>query len=433
VGAILTATTHAEQTERYPTAASNPDQQLCPSGTKTPRLARCFNDAYVGAVDWEWRSKGGDWVTGGQATASVLENGPDRSVVDGTVIHPGDVGPSVLAFVSKEGGEHWIGDLQGEYESPKLDYTDLGFNTRGNDYRWKANAEWRDLKPWGFLRERHLRFEHYGRTNIAGLDIGTGYQLNAQGTLSNFWQVFADVHYRPRWFDDREVGDGTALERGGLVGGELDLISNPAKPVSFNVQALGRALTEGGGFSFEGTGGLLFRAMPQLDLEVLPTFIYNTGEPRYVESGDAPGEYRFGHLRAQNVGATVRATYTFMPRLTLQAFGQLFLASGHYSDFTTYTAPTGLPGSVVHLKDLRPYAGALSSNPDFETAVLNLNVVLRWEYALGSTLFLVYTRAQSPSITLAPGEAATGLRLGAIGRASAADVVMLKLTYFWAG
>jgi hypothetical protein len=45
-------------------------------------------------------------------------------------------------------------------------------------------------------------------------------------------------------------------------------------------------------------------------------------------------------------------------------------------------------------------------------------------------LFLVYTRSQAPIQTLAPGQAA-GLDLGAIPRGPAADVVMLKLTYWW--
>ena len=37
---------------------------------------------------------------------------------------------------------------------------------------------------------------------------------------------------------------------------------------------------------------------------------------------------------------------------------------------------------------------------------MNVNLVLRWEYRLGSTLFLVYTRAQTPALTVAPGNSA---------------------------
>jgi hypothetical protein len=450
VGAMFTATTHAESTGNYATAppgttiavpsSSNAAAlvtsqtgfgsplQLCPDGSTVSPMTRCFNDAYVGALDWRWRSADGDWVTGGQGTATMLAKGPARGVPDGTVINPGDIGPGLFAFVNKEGGAHWVGDAQLEYEGRKLAYTDLGYNQRANDYRWRVDAEWRDMKPWKFMLERHVRFEYFGRTTLDGLWLGSGYQLNVTGTFNNFWSFFTEVHWRPTSYDDREVGDGTALERAGLLGWELELYSNPAKPVSFSLETQTQWLYNG--FNFNGSGGVLFRALPQLDLEVLPTAVYTVGEPRFAESGPLAGQYLFGKLDAKSIGATVRATYTFAPRLTLQAYGQLFLASGHYDDFSLFQSAN--PGAVVHLGDLRPYFSPLATNPDFQEAVLDMNVVLRWEYTLGSTIFLVYTRSQVPAVVLSPGESAS-LDVSSVGRAPAADVVLLKLTYFWAG
>jgi hypothetical protein len=446
VGAMATMTTHAEPTGAYPLVpaagiAGVPAvpggaaaAQLCPgldaldAPVIVARGARCFNDAYVGSADWRWRSAGGAWVTGGQVIATALANGPDRTVRDGTRIRPGDVGSAAFVYVNKEGGEHWVGDLGLEYEGRKLDYNDLGFNQRSNDYRWRFDGEWRDLKPWHALLERHLRFEYFGRTNTDGLWIGSGYQLNVSGTLDNFWNFFSEVHWRPTYYDDREVGDGTALQRAGLLGYELELSSNRAKPVSFDIETQTQWLSDG--FLFNGGGGLLLRALPQLDFELLPNVVYTFGEPRYTGTSTGAGQYVFGRLRAASAGATVRATYTFAPRLTLQAYGQIFLASGHYSDLSSFQASA--PGAIVHLDALRPYGAPLATNPDFVEGVLDLNVVLRWEYALGSTLFLVYTRSQVPAVTLQPGETGT-LSFSPVSRAPAADAVLLKLTYFWAG
>jgi len=234
------------------------------------------------------------------------------------------------------------------------------------------------------------------------------------------------VHYRGAYFDDREVGDGTALQRAGLFGYELELASDRTKPVSFNAETQTQWLTDG--INVNATGGLLFRALPQLDLEVLPTAVYTNGEPRFVGLGATPGQLLFGKLRAQAYGATVRATYTFAPRLTLQTYGQLLLASGHYRDCSSFAA-TG-PRAAVHLRDLVPLAAPLGLNPDFQEGVLNLNVVLRWEYRLGSTLFFVYTRAQAPTVTLAPGEPSS-LSFGSVRRAPATDIFLVKLSYWW--
>jgi hypothetical protein len=158
-------------------------------------------------------------------------------------------------------------------------------------------------------------------------------------------------------------------------------------------------------------------------------FPWGFGEPRYAAGGARPQEYYFGRLLGRSAGATLRATYTFNPRLSLQIFTQLYLASRHYGSFSLVQSDPDGPRPVVHLRDLRP-SPPPAENPDSEEGVLNVNVVLRWEYLLGSTLFLVYTRSQAPLRTLAPGQAA-GLDLAAIPRAPAADVVMLKLTYWW--
>jgi hypothetical protein len=347
-------------------------------------------------------------------------------VKDGTTVSPGDIGTGGYVYLNKEGGKHWVGAASAEYEGRRLDYNDLGFNQRSNDYRWRVDVEYRELERWWHLLESHARVEYYGRTNLDGLVIGGGYQANVSGKLTNFWEFFTEVHWRPRWFDDREVGDGTALERAGLFGHELELSSDPTKRVSFKSFVQTQLTTEG--FIETGDAGVLFRALPQLDVELLPTWVYTFHEPRFAELGPTPGNYVFGRLEAKSIGTTLRATYTFTPRVTLQTYGQLFLASGHYSRFTEYTAAA--PRSVVHFADLAPLSSPLATNPDFQQGVLNLNVVFRWEYALGSTIYLVYTRSQSPTVTLAPGDEAR-LSVRSVTLSPAADVVLLKLTYFW--
>ena len=443
VGLTGTATAFAEPTGEYPLSA--PTVQLCPNSVDTlnavrtlsPSLhagpitaarpqGRCFNNAYVVGADWQWRSESGDWLTNGQVVASQLQNGSPRHVPDGTVINPGDVGTGAVGTVSKEGGKHWVGALNAEYNDRKLDVNDMGFDRRANNYRWRLDLEYRELEKWWVLLESHAKFEYFDRFNLDGRDLGSGYQMNVSGKLTNFWSFFTEAHYRGAYFDDREVGDGTALERGGLVGYELEVESDRTKPVSFNAETQSQWLSNG--FIFNATGGVLLRALPQLDFEFLPTAVYTFGEPRFVGTGSAPGQYVFGRLEAKALGTTMRATYTFAPRLTLQAYGQLLLASGHYTDFSSFASTA--PRAAVRLRDLTPFTGPLTGNPDFQEGVLNLNVVLRWEYRLGSTLFFVYTRAQSPSVNLQAGERGA-LDFGSVRRAPASDVFLVKLSYWW--
>jgi hypothetical protein len=122
--------------------------------------------------------------------------------------------------------------------------------------------------------------------------------------------------------------------------------------------------------------------------------------------------------------------------LTLQTYAQLFLASGHYTNLKQVSlvtqTPTQGPGRVSLASfAASPATSSLTRAADFEDAALNVNVVLRWEYHLGSTLFLVYSRSQIPSVNLLPTDVAT-LRPSAVLRGSAVDVFLIKLSYWWA-
>jgi hypothetical protein len=436
VGVTATNVTRAEKSGDYPAVPGSPGQSLCPvaaqgahSTVLTTTGARCFPDAYVAGADFRWRSPGGDWSTAVQAVGSMLDHGPARNVPDGTVIHPGQVGTGAGGYFAKDGGEHFVGDVWGGYTDKYFDNNDVGFNQRGNVYWDGFDLEYRTLDPSWKLLETHTRLEYWDNASMNGLNLGRGLQANTAGRLENFWRYFADVHWRPARYDDREFGDGSALERTAvMVGVDGRISTDTTKPVYAMVHARPDAL-EHGGYNLTLEGDLLVKVLPELDVDLAPQYTANVGEPRYVSGGSVPGEYLLGHLDAKSLGATLRATYTFTPRLTLTAYAQLFLASGHYSGFLSYLPQAGSVRPLVHLADLRP-ATPPFSNPDFEQGALNANVVLRWEYRLGSLLYLVYQRAQVPNVSLAPGEQGV-LDLGSVGRAPAADVFILKVSYWW--
>ena len=428
IGILATAVTRAEATGGYPTDTTQPQApQACPTGTTGGIGTRCFNDAYVASADWRWRSPKGDYVTAGQVAVSQIDRGPPRAVPDGTIINPGDSGYGGYAYFGKEGGGHWVGGTELAYGGRKLDFNDMGFNRRANILLSGAWIEYRELDKWGPLLEFHLNPGAWANDNVDGLSLGRGVNLGSWGTFTNFWKYYAQVHFNTLRFDDREVGDGTALEREGLVGVEAGVSSDPTKRVAFGIFNRSQAIFDGA--NYEGNARLTLRVLPQLDVELLPTWVYTYGEPRWVANGATPGQYLFGRLEAKSVGLTLRSTYTFTPNLTLQAYAQAFLASGHYTDFSQYQSAATGPRPTIRTRDLTPSA-APATNPDFQEGVLNVNVVMRWEYRLGSLLYVVYTRSQTPTVSLLPGESAS-LNLTSVSRAPAADILIVKLSYWW--
>jgi hypothetical protein len=115
------------------------------------------------------------------------------------------------------------------------------------------------------------------------------------------------------------------------------------------------------------------------------------------------------------------------PRLTLQFYGQLFLVAKQYSAPSQFRVAGGAFRSEIRLGDLQ--AIAPWSVPNVQQATLNVNAVLRWEFRLGSTMYLIYTRAQSP--TLMPGNAPRLDPSTLGGNRGSTDVLMLKVSYWW--
>ena len=67
-------------------------------------------------------------------------------------------------------------------------------------------------------------------------------------------------------------------------------------------------------------------------------------------------------------------------------------------------------------------------------AVLNLNLIFRYEYLPGSVLYLVFTRSHAGGqMSLEPGEITSRIDFSALGRAPVENAFLAKLSYHFAG
>lgn len=387
VGLTATAKSHVDTPSSYPKVG--PNEILCPDGSQVRQGQRCFHNAYVVGVDGRWRSQGGDYVLSGQAIGSLIHDGPPRTMADGTVISSGDMSPAAQVRFAKEGGKHWAYTLDYSGIGRKVDYNDVGYMQRQNLHAGHFGLEWRNLEPWRKTLEIRVMLDAFESDTLDGITQQRTAYLGTFVRFSNFWNFFGGINYQAPRYDDREVGDGTALERGGRFGGSLwfetDRRKNLSASVGTDVEFLPQAV------NVTGEARILVRPLPQFEVELIPTFLYTQGEPRYAGSTDAG--HVFGKLRAQGLGLTLRSTYMFTPRLSLQAYGQAFLSASDYTDYRL--SPARGRAQIAKLDAMTPIIGPLPFDADYEDGTLNANVVMRWEYRLGSTFFLVYTHAQS--------------------------------------
>src|SRR5207249_555313 len=171
-------------------------------------------------------------------------------------------------------------------------------------------------------------------------------------TNNSFWFIDAGGFWADAYQDDREMADGTPIERQANWGyyGYISTDSRRALQLQFSWFEVRTYPRFERANSLEWT--LIFRPLPQLDGSFDVTYNENAGTIRQIRTaGPLPGAgvdptatfdrsdavnhqrlYILAQQQARSVSGTLRATYSFTPFLTLQAYAQLFTAGITYAD-----------------------------------------------------------------------------------------------------
>ena len=158
------------------------------------------------------------------------------------------------------------------------------------------------------------------------------------------------------------------------------------------------------------SGGLSVRPSTRWQLSVTPNYLRVLEQRQYVatlDSGPAvtyDGRYLFARVDQSELRLSLRANYTITPDLSFELYAEPFASSGRYYDLGELASPKSIEritygrdaGTQVALdadgnRTVTWGADSFSlSNRDFNTTSFQSNVVLRWEWRPGSTLYLVW-------------------------------------------
>jgi len=393
----------------------------------------------AGALDAAVRSRDNEWFMNAQASGSQAEGGPpERTLADGTQIKRGDAGYGGFFSAGRSGGRGLRGEVHWQYESPMLDLNPTGFQRTQNESFGRLFLTWAEPKGGGPFHQWDMTAgtERAWTTDGRGLERWGQVWWNAEAQTRGFtWMgcvAAADLH---AW-DVREIyQSGHAQERPTTTWANCWFETDNSNPVVVNMWGNVSRTVPLGPMAAQAswaTGVFLsVRPHPRFETRIQVGYEDNRWPARYVDD-DVSGNHVFANLHAPDFSVTLRQQVVLTPKLTLQAYAQIFTQFGSYSHFYLASPQNGR----VAASDLVPLEGGAAAagvdDPDFREGALNVNVVLRWEYRAGSTLFLVYTRAQQelgheedgylPPHSLQPQQ---------LGRGPTTDTFLVKWTYYW--
>ena len=394
---------------------------------------RFLKDRYeiFGTLD-ESRVHGSPAVIAGLQTNSVHQyQRPDANL-------PLDSSRTVLSGDAEEihfgkvGGEHVLFESAYQRRSPGFELNDLGYLRRADQVSWNTWVGYFDRKQRLFYNRFQWNNNWWQYWTTDGLPLEAAYNTNTHITFKNNWgwHMGGTIGQLGSTYDDRAARGGPAVRQDPYLSPWLSIGGDDRKTIVpyFNLNY------------FRGDGGRnhSINLGPEIDFKVLGSFSsaltlnwsHNVSDNQWFgRFDDAAGtHYAFAHLDQHTTGVTVRLNYTLTPEMSFQAYTQPFVSKGTYSNVRQLSATPraeAYDDRYALFNDL-----AVTSNPGgFNFKAFQSNLVYRWEYRPGSTLFVVWNEGRQGYVG-AEGEQNFQGDVRDLMRLHPANTFLVKVSYW---
>ncbi|MCY1022333.1 carbohydrate binding family 9 domain-containing protein [Pyxidicoccus sp. MSG2] len=407
-----------------------PEDQAPTSG---PLPASCTAlGSLAGSLDFDVKTGDSQWGVLGLLTASrAMAGPPERLLRDGTVLRRGDMGAGGYVRAGRFGGKGFRPEVGLDLALPKLELNAIGFQRTQNATAPRFQLMYAQPDGFGPLNDffATLTVKPQWTADGRGVYRGTSASLSVDSLLPSFDVLGVQGTLDVGGYDVRELaGTGVPFERTGVAYVGLYGNTKSTRRVYVGGSAgVNRRLTTAVLPAHTDWTASLYAVMtphPALQTRVEVGSERTRHGARYVEQLDE-SRFLLGDLDSRYLSLTLRQQWIVSPKLTLQGYAQLFTAYGVYGRYFTADSDGR---SRIDLDTLEP---TLLGSANFHDTALNVNAVARWEYRLGSTLFLVYSHTQQGLPTPVGEVAPATLGPKRLLEGPATDAVMLKWSYYW--
>ena len=321
----------------------------------------------------------------------------------------------------------WQGGFIGNFRSPGFEVNDLGFMRDADQMVNVFYAGYNRFRPGKTFRHYNVYTNLWQANTFGWENAGRAINVNGYGQLKSYWGIFGGVEHAFESLSTGALRGGPVIVRPAATNGWIGFDSDGRKRLNGGANFDWRVESESGSWRWSVSGYLGWRPTPATRVSVSPFYTSNfngwqfVARPRDLRVEDGERHYVFADLDQETFGLSARFNQTFSPTLSLQVYAQPFVSAGAYSDLREVADPRAdsfddrfrrFGASEIALDD-GEYGVDLDGDgqhddlrfdrPDFNYAAMNLNAVLRWEYRLGSTLFVAWSHSRDGSADFGDG------------------------------
>ena len=427
------------------------------------RLDFLHRQAFTGGVDWAHRFADDNYSFSGRLVGSYVEGSTEaltrtqessaryfqRPDADHLEFDPNRT--SLAGFAGgmnfgKTAGD-WRWSTGFDTRSPGLEVNDLGFQRSADQtlqWTW-LNRRW--LQPGKVFRRFNINLNQWSVWNYGWERLGVGGNVNTNFTFTNYWNGYIGYNRQLKSLSTGQLRGGPAIDRPGSHNGWFGFQSDSRKGLRGGAGGWAFLQDENDSWGAGINVNLSWRPLANMDFTASPGINWNRDEWQYLETAEIANdtEYVFGDLNQTTVSMTFRGNVTLSPTFSLQAYVQPFVSAGRYDAFRRIDTPRAATfwgqfedfesnrvietdGDIGLDFDQDGAADLDLGNPDFTFMSFRSNLVLRWEYSLGSTMFLVWQHGRTGSNS--EGRFDFGSNVSDLFKADFENVLLFKVNYW---
>jgi hypothetical protein len=331
------------------------------------------------------------------------------------------------------------------WKTPGFETNDLGYLQQADQLLGILYASYNQWEPKWIYYRYSVSCDIYSLFDFGGDILARGIEPAANISFRNNWNAYFSGSLTTDQLSNTLLRGGPLMKIPGSYQVRSGVSTDNRRKLTFSVnyERSGKYQNSSGSaylnfsIQYKPTNYLTFSLSPQTgasddQLQYIETATYSNS-PRYV----------FATIHQETVSVSLRANVNFSPDLSLQYWGQPFMATGKYSDYKYIADPLADSyNERFHIYSGNQIAGdnsgyAIDENEDgvsdyhieandFNYQAFLSNLVIRWEFDPGSSLYFVWSQSGNGNEDLGTMYCKY---LGSLFRTKPANVFLLKFSY----
>lgn len=311
-------------------------------------------------------------------------------------------------------GGHWNFTVFGHYKSPGFDLNDVGYLQSADALITGLWSAYRFDKPFSIFNQIRPNANFWTGWDFGGTHLFTGGNLSLYTEFKNLWWTSFGANYDGESLSNTHLRGGPSMLYPSNLNGFFNIGTNSSK--IFYAQLWANTGRGGEESAKSWSAGIDLTAKPGQSFSVTlsPSYSKSSNTLQYVTYIPGDDRYILGQIDQQIVRMSIRLNYNITPDLTIQYWGQPFLAAMDYKNYKVVTEPRAeslsdryhiFTDSEIQYNEAdnmynvdENNAGLVKysfNNPDYNYDEFLSNLVLRWEFRPGSTVYLVWSQTRS--------------------------------------